>query len=377
MSHWPAVMTCQRAINGALTALAATDATVSTLYSRAYIPDMRLPVLAGLLLAGLAIVGLCFRNRAPYLAFALTLPAAAATTGLLACQVSLFSAARRRPSTGALTACAVMAFICYAAPWAKPYSVLSTAWAGLYAAFFVVSPILLGLLIRARADMLSKLAEIERVREHEEQLLIERALTRERAALAREMHDVVSHQVSLIAVQAGALQVTARDSATVQTASTIRSLSVQTLDELRQMVGVLRAETNTTAELASQPGIDDLPQLLAESAVPAVISTRSSTAATPSAAVQRVIYRAVQEGLTNITKHAPGATATVELEIDRRYVRLRLTNSKPSRPPDRLPGAHHGLLGLRERAELLGGTLQTSHLSDGGYALSMTLPTHA
>ena len=376
MTAWPSAITSQRAINGALIAFAATDTTVSTFYSQAYSPGWTVPVFPSLLLAAFGIVGLFFRNRAPYAAFAMTIPATVLSTGMLASQVGLFTVAQRRPGRTGLTLCAVTAFVCYTAPWAKPYSALSTAWAGLYGVIFAIAPILLGLLMRARADLSSKLAEIARVRQHEEQLLIERALAVERADLAREMHDVVSHQVSLIAVQSGALQVTARDDATAQTARTIRALSVRTLDELRQMVGVLRAAGSNTAEPIPQPGIDNVAALVATSGVPAVISTRSDTAIVPSTAVQRVIYRAVQEGLTNVTKHAPGATATVELQIDRRHVRLTLTNTQPDGPPDELPGAQHGLLGLRERAELLGGTLRAGHVDSGGYELSMTLPTH-
>ncbi|BBY23670.1 sensor histidine kinase [Mycobacterium stomatepiae] len=268
------------------------------------------------------------------------------------------------------------AFVCYTAPLAKPYSVLTTAWAAHYAVVFAIAPILLGLLIRARTDLSRQLEEMERVRRHEEQLLIERALARERAEFAREMHDVVSHQVSLIAVQSGALPVTADDDATAQTARTIRALSVQTLDELRQMVGVLRTAAGDPTEQPPQTGLHDIHTLVASSGVPAVIRPRLDTDTIPSTAVQHAIHRAVQEGLTNITKHAPGATATVELQIDPRRVSLRLINSKPDRSPEPLPGAHYGLLGLRERAAQLGGTLRAGHLSDGGFELAVTLPTH-
>ena len=362
----------ERVIDGALIALAAADAAVSILGSATDSP-------AWIWAAVVAIACLGFRNRAPRLVFALTVPATAIGAGVLASLVALCSVAERRPARGWLIVCAVTVFVCNTAPWAQEesYWSLGTAWAALYALIFAVAPVFLGLLMRARTELSSKLAEIERAHQLEEELLVERALARERADLAREMHDVVSHQVSLIAVQSGALQVTAHDDATMETAQTIRALSVQTLDELREMVGVLRAPSGgPTTELAPQPGFDDVAALVAASGVPAVLSTHTSTSITPSAAVQRGIYRAVQEGLTNVTKHAPGATATVELQIDRRHVRLELTNSKPCRTPDQLPSAQHGLLGLRERAELLGGTLQTGHLSDGGYRLSMTLPTH-
>lgn len=365
------VGTRQHVVNGALVILAAADAAVSILTSETHSPGWILAAVVG-------VVGLCFRARAPYLAFALTVPATVFGYGVLAAMVSLFTVAERRAAQTGLIACAVTVFVCYSAPWREEesYWSLGTAWSALYGIFFAVAPVLLGLLMRARSELSSKLAEIERAHRHEEELLVESALARERADLAREMHDVVSHQVSLIAVQSGALQVTAPDDATVRAAQTIRGLCVKTLDELREMVGVLRAAGGTTATPAPQPGLDDVATLIAGSGVPAVIRTRSSAAITPSAVVQHVIYRAVQEGLTNVTKHAPGATACVELSIDRRRVGLTLTNSKPHRPPDQLPSAQQGLLGLRERAELLGGTLHATHLSDGGYQLQLRLPTH-
>jgi signal transduction histidine kinase len=290
--------------------------------------------------------------------------------------MGLYAVAKQRSSLRWLIICAVTAFVVYTASWAKPYSVLSTIWSALYSATFVIAPIGLGLLMRARVEISSKLAEIERVRRHEQQLLIERALARQRAELAREMHDVVSHQVSLIAVQAGALQVTARDDAAAHTARTIRALSVQTLDELRHMVGVLRTAAGDRTDQPQQPGLDNIDTLVATSGVPAVISARLDNDIIPSPAVQHVLYRTVQEGLTNITKHAPGATATLEFHIDFDQVSLKLTNSKPDRSPDRLPGARYGLLGLRERAAQLGGTLRAGPLDDGGFELSLTLPTH-
>ena len=100
---------------------------------------------------------------------------------------------------------------------------------------------LLGRLVQARRDLAHRLSEIEEAREHERLLRSQAVLARERAQLAREMHDVVSHQVSLIAVQTGALQVAATDPDFEEGARTIRSLSVDTLDELRHMVTLLRA----------------------------------------------------------------------------------------------------------------------------------------
>jgi len=107
------------------------------------------------------------------------------------------------------------------------------------------------------------------------------------------MHDVVSHRVSLIAVQAGALRVTAPNAATVQTARTIRTLSVQTLDELRDMVGVLRSSDGQAPGLTPQPGIDDVEARIAASGIETKVTVHYHNSIKPSAAVQRTIYRTV------------------------------------------------------------------------------------
>ena len=111
--------------------------------------------------------------------------------------------------------------------------------------------------------------------------------------LSREMHDVVSHRVSLIAVQAGALRVTAPNAATVQTARTIRTLSVQTLDELRDMVGVLRSSDGQAPGLTPQPGIGDVEARIAASGIETKVTVHYHNSIKPSAAVQRTIYRTV------------------------------------------------------------------------------------
>ena len=322
----------------------------------------------------IAVAVLVVRRRFPYLSFAATIPALVVGSALIATLVALYTVAELRPARYRLALCAATTFACFTSFWDTPHFNASRLLDIVYAILFTGAPVLLGLLTRARAELSARLAEIDLAHEHEQELLIDKALARERANLSREMHDVVSHQVSLIAVQAGALQVTAPDDATARTARTIRTLSVQTLNELRDMVGVLRASGSKAVTLTPQPSIDDVQALVANSGIATTITTNYDGAVKPSAAVQRAIYRAVQEGLTNVAKHAPGATASLELIIDKRRVCVTLTNSKPTHTAELLPSDRNGLLGLRERAELLGGSLQSGALSDGGYRLSMHLP---
>lgn len=332
------------------------------------------PSTRNLCFAVVAVAVLLVRRRIPYLSFAATIPALVVGSTVIATLVALYTVAELRPARSRLILCAATTFACYTGFWDMPRVNASQLLEIVYAILFTGAPLLLGLLTRARAELSAKLVEIDRAREHEHELLIDKALARERANLSREMHDVVSHQVSLIAVQAGALQVTAPDAATARTARTIRTLSVQTLDELRDMVGVLRASGSEAVTLTPQPSIEDVQALVANSGIATTITTNYDGAVKPSAAVQRAIYRAVQEGLTNVAKHAPGATASLEMSIDKRRVCVTLINSRPTHAADKLPSDRNGLLGLRERAELLGGSLQSGALSDGGYRLSMRLP---
>jgi signal transduction histidine kinase len=189
------------------------------------------------------------------------------------------------------------------------------------------------------------------------------------------MHDVVSHQVSLIAVQAGALQVATRDAATEQAARTIRSLSVTTLDELRTMVTLLRASGGRTTELAPQPGLADLRKLVESSGTQVELS--GDLPSSVGAPGQRALYRTVQEALTNVRKHAPGAAARVELWQDGDDVGVTITNTAARRPSLSLPGAQHGLVGLRERADILHGTLVAGPTTNGGYRVRLRIPLAA
>lgn len=202
-------------------------------------------------IAALAVSALLLRHKFPYLVFAATVPALVVGSAVVASLVALYTVAELRPDHLRLTFCTATTFVCYTSFWETPYSNASRLLDIVYAILFTGAPLLLGLLMRARAELSAKLVEIDRAHRHEQELLVDKALARERANLSREMHDVVSHKVSLIAVQAGALQMTAHDAETTRTARTLRKLSVQTLDELRDMSECcgLRAETGCLAIL--------------------------------------------------------------------------------------------------------------------------------
>jgi signal transduction histidine kinase len=190
------------------------------------------------------------------------------------------------------------------------------------------------------------------------------------------MHDVVSHQVSLMAVQAGALAMTAPDAATRGTASTLRSLAAKTLTELREMVSILRDGDQASA-ISPQPRLADLPRLVRDSGTGAALRADGVLELDWPAPTQRAAYRIVQEALTNVRKHATGAEVGVELTRDADGLRVLVRNGPPPRAaqlPGQLPGGGHGLLGLRERAELLGGSLRHEPTGNGGFELVAKLP---
>ncbi|MER5975061.1 histidine kinase [Streptomyces sp. NPDC001857] len=338
-------------------------------------PTERLALACGLLAAA----ALALRRRLPLLTFALTLPASLVTDAVFATLVALYTVASQTRRRSVLVGCAVAFTISDVLPWHWPPSLkaipISDSFLLIslgYTLATAAALVFLGQLVQTRRELTIRLAEVSEARENERLLTAQSLLATERAQLAREMHDVVSHQVSLIAVQAGALQMAARDAEVRETAGAIRRLSVRTLDELRHMVGVLRATGNRPTELTPQPSLADLPRLVSGSGIETELRADLPEGLPPT--VQRAVYRTVQEALTNVRKHAPGATATVHAGLRNGAVRVTVTNTAPTRPAIPLPGSHQGLVGLRQRAELLGGTLTHGPTADGGYSVSLDIP---
>ncbi|WP_235039067.1 sensor histidine kinase [Kibdelosporangium aridum] len=323
-----------------------------------------------------AVLALPLRRRHPYVAFVLTLPMLALSYAVVAVLITLYGVARHTRDRRALAWCSTAVAIGYAVPWPDKVDLISGPSIMvdvIYALMMGAAPAFLGQLVQARRDLSLRLAEINEAREHERELIAQTVLAKERAQLAREMHDVVSHQVSLIAVHAGVLQVSPPDPETKEVAATIRRLSVGTLDELRHMVALLRASGSVATDLAPQPTLTALPTLIANSGIDTTVEGTMPTDA--DAATQRAIYRTVQEALTNVRKHAPGATAVVRLWHNEDELGVTVTNGPPTRPTLSLPSAQHGLIGLHERAELLNGTLTSGPTPDGGFHVRLRLPT--
>jgi signal transduction histidine kinase len=228
-------------------------------------------------------------------------------------------------------------------------------------------------------------------RQRADQLLREQAaearrvVIEERARIARELHDVVAHRVSLMTVQAGAAKAVAAEDpeSALKAMGAVEEAGRQALDELRHLLGILRPETDHDG-LGPQPGLADLPRLVEQTRAAGLdvsVATDGVVAELP-ARVDLFAYRIVQEALTNVLKHAgPGARTEVRLGTDRRGVVIEVLDDGRGatvlpRPDLNDPGARgHGIVGMRERARLLGGTLDARPRPGGGFSVVAHLPT--
>ncbi|GHE88986.1 sensor histidine kinase [Streptomyces fumanus] len=209
-----------------------------------------------------------------------------------------------------------------------------------------------------------------------------REVAEERVRIARELHDVVAHHIAVINVQAGLARfVFGSDARTAREAlRTIADASGEALAELRRMLGLLRADGVQEAAGAPAPGLDQLEEMAARvraGGVPVDLRVTGEPRPLPPG-VQLCVYRVVQEALTNVLKHAPGAHAEVELGYRAGEVTVSVTDDGPARGAvlDTMrPGGGHGLIGMRERAKLYGGTIAVGPRSEGGFGVRLTLPT--
>lgn len=226
-------------------------------------------------------------------------------------------------------------------------------------------------------------AELARQLKREQDERARREVAVERGRIARELHDVVAHHMSVISVQAGLAKfVFTSDPATAHAAlSTISGTSGEALEELRRMLRVLRArEEDDGAPDAPMPGLARLGEMVERVRAGGVdVELRVEGTPRPLApGVELCAYRVVQEALTNVLKHARGAGAAVELRYRPHHVTVSVTNDGEGVIPDRVgTGSGHGLIGMRERAKLYGGTISIGPRSEGGFAVRLTLPTSA
>jgi signal transduction histidine kinase len=325
-------------------------------------------------LSAVSCAALLLRRKLPFLAVVLTVPGFLAGWATVASMIALGTLARRRQLhwvtwvgtglvwLGAFVKWPIEEF--FVQGWRSHAS-----WA-IYAVIYAGMPLAVGLLISVRQELTTRIAQLMAARSREMRLQEETVRSAERARLAREMHDMVSHQVTLIAMQAGALQVSAPDEVSRQAARTIRELSTRTLEELRGLVGVLRSGMD---EDDAQPGLDELGALARDFDIKVTVAMEALPDQLP-APVSRAAYRTVQEALTNVRKHAVGAGASVRVVAQQDILFVEVRNDRPRKLSAGLPSGGHGLVGLRERTGLLGGTFHAGPTPEGGFRVEATYP---
>jgi signal transduction histidine kinase len=326
-----------------------------------------------------------WRRRSHPVAVGLMTGAAAVVSALAAgaAVVGLFNAAIRAP-TRALAAVVALNLVGTAIlpvlyPGQDPYGMqvlVGTLLTGVVVGW--------GLFVRVQRQLLRSLRDRATRVESEQRLRLEQAREAERRRIAREMHDVLAHRVSLLSLHAGALEFRSDAPAeeVAEAAAVIRANAHAALAELREVIGVLREGDERHVPEPPQPTLADIPELVEQSragGMRVTLRTDALASDTPPA-LGRTVYRVVQEGLTNARKHAPGAAVEVTIT---RAAGAQLVVAVVSRPAvgvgagAAVPGSGTGLVGLAERVSLAGGQLGHGPDASGNFVLRASLPLTA
>ncbi len=332
------------------------------------------------LLGAIACATVWLRRRWPLgLAVAMLPVAFLSNTAGGAGLVSLFTLAVHRPFryvawVGGITVASLPVFFRLRPDPEVPYAASVVATVVLVAAV-----IGWGMFVRSKRQLLRSLRDQVRRAETEAALRAEKAQRLAREAIAREMHDVLAHRLTLLSVHAGALEFRpdAPREEIVRAAGVIRESAHEALQDLREIIGVLRAgEPDDTGR--PQPTLSAVEGLVAESreaGMKIALDLRVADPALVPASAGRTAYRIAQEGLTNARKHAPGAEVTVEVTgAPGTGLTVSVLNPPPPGPVPHVPGSGQGLIGLTERATLAGGRLDHGRQPDGGFAVRAWLP---
>jgi signal transduction histidine kinase len=254
-----------------------------------------------------------------------------------------------------------------------PFSGADADLSGILLLMVVVAAAVLGDSRRRRGEAI---AERDETRQAMEDTLQDQAAMTERARIARDLHDVVAHHVSAIAVEAESARLTTEGLPEEGRAhfEAIGQTARDALTEMRRLLGVLREDASAEAARDPQPSLARLNELVetARAAGTPVTLTLEGTVVPLAPGVDLCAYRIVQEALTNVRRHAPGAPVDVRLEYGADALRLRVRDRGPGAVSPDLDG--HGLLGMRERAIMAGGTLTAGPADGGGFAVDAVLP---
>jgi len=241
----------------------------------------------------------------------------------------------------------------------------------------VVAPAVVGRFVRYQREQSRRLQNLTRQLERERELNVARAVADERARIARELHDVVAHTISVVAIQADAAEA-ALDADPARARGplvTIRRSAAEALTEMRHLLAVLRAD-EPAGELAPSPGLDRLPALIDRARAAGVDVTLEVTGAARlvPASLDLSAYRIVQEALTNVGKHAVGAPARLVLDWGQHALSIEIRNPSPNHKRADINGSGHGLIGMRERVRMLDGEFNAGSVASGGFVVRAVLP---
>jgi signal transduction histidine kinase len=335
------------------------------------------------LVAGVvACLALWVRRRWPLgLALALALAGAVFSSTGGAALIAVFTLAVHRPVRQTLPVAALCVatqpiyLAIYPDSGGMPYIV-----ALILSAVFIGAAVAWGMFVRARRQLVLSLRDRAQRAETEQQLRVEQARHQERARIAREMHDVLAHRISLLSLHAGALEFRpdAPSDEVARAAGVIRASAHEALQDLRAVIGVLREGPDGEAPERPQPTFAELPALIDESRAAGVrVSYDGRVPDGVPEGVGRNAYRIVQEGLTNARKHARGAAVDVRVAgAPAKGLEIEIRNPLPvgALAAMQIPGTGTGIVGLAERASLAGGRLEHGRTDAGEYRLWAWLP---
>jgi signal transduction histidine kinase len=345
---------------------------------RGHVPGARVPTALLFLLIGWPLVLRRRRPLVPVTAFAVAIAAQALATanaaegiGLMLAGCASFYAVAAHGSrrTAVAGLCVGVAALAISLAEDRHFRTPEELWSGGFWVLFVLAFWLAGLGVHARRESSAARALAAR---HERER--SQALTDERARIARELHDVIAHHVSVVVLQAVAAQGLLRDAPerAREPLSRIEQSGREALGELRRLLGVLRPSNGATAR-APEPGIEDLPALL-ETVRAAGLAVDLSVTGEPrpiSRALQFTCYRVVQECLTNVLKHAHASRAHVELRYRHNALDIEIRDDGHGAEPG---PAGFGLLGMRERVAIYGGELEIVPATAVGFTVRARLP---
>ena len=339
----------------------------------------RYPLCVAVVVIGAFVVGrIAFSPDVPFLPWE-------GTVTVWACWIALYSAVAYGANLRATTlVVAALVLVLFAEVVREIFFVgggiyrdlpLNEAFLLVYNLVFIVLPVLLGVAVRSLRDRSRELAEqtVELRREREENA--RRAVLEERVRIARELHDVVAHHVSVMGIQAGAARrvMARRPDQAEEALSSIEASSRQAVVELHRLLGFLRREGQDDA-LAPQPDLAQLPELIAQ-ATQGELTVGLSVEGEPRplpGTLELSVYRVIQEALTNALKHSGGTAATVRVSYGPSMLEVEVADDGRGGGP--AGGSGHGLIGMRERVRLHGGHLRAGPDPAGGFVVHASFP---